>query len=244
MNINKINCPVNTVFTGQKIKNTNSQKSNMAQPADSVCFKGKTESVKTLMEKYSFKYLANINEMQEGFANLYKAVIKDKKIKTTPVFSVIDILYQRYGFRGFLHQLWKPNPGLEVKSIIEMTKENSVLSLAEKNNEPVFSLVNHGPYGFFNYLNENYDAKRHMSLVFSHPEVKDSKAEFFMDKSGELTFVNATRAIRYYNTTGTPKTETIKGDRVEITHYNEDGSEAFFKNLFFGGTQGADDLVL
>lgn len=245
MNINKIDGSANsTVFTGKRINLSPKPKSKLTQIFDSVFVSKKTESFTSMMKKYSNHQFANVSEMQEGFANLFNAVEHDKKIKKAPAFSAVNTLFQKGGFLGLLYELWKPNPGEKVKRLVESTKDNSGLVLASKDDKPVLSLINHGPYGFFNYINENYDAKRHMTLSFNNPESANSKVEFFMDKSGQLTFVNETRAVRYYKTTGTPKTETIKGDRVEIIHYNEDGSKAFFKNLFFGGTQGPDDLVI
>lgn len=242
--INQYSIAVNSAKPNSVISNHSMPVMSFPQEKDMLSFKGSTDSFKTLMEKYSYRNFADVSEMQEAFTKLFETVKTDNTIKKTPAFGLIDNLYKKSGFRGLLYELWKAHPGKEVKEIIELTKEDYILELAKIDDKNVFSLANSGPYGFFNFIRENYDAKREMSLIFRDPKAERSRADFLIDKAGSFMFINTHTAMRYHNSTGTPKTETRLGDPIEIIHYNEDGSKAFFKNWFFGGVKGPEDLVI
>lgn len=212
--------------------------------SDRVSFSGvKPGAYEVLINKYVSNEFKNTSELAQGFEKLFSSIKNNNKIKKLPGFDFIENLYKQNGFRGMLHELWKANPSPEVKKAALVTFNNPI-TLAAKNGKPVMQLENVGPHGFWNYMKENHDAKRCFQIRFLTTDAKPKKAGFCIDKGGEYTFLNETSCIRYFNSTGTPKTRTILRSPREIIHYNEDGSRNFFKNLFFGGTEGADDLIV
>ena len=192
--------------------------------------------------KMSERNFDNVSKLKEGFHELLNLVTKDTEIKKTDNFQIIKTAYEKDGLRELLRNLWLHNSDNPVGKFSNKLLEepNETLVLATKNEKPVLTIKNWGPFKLWDALSDNRKCPRDVRIQFTDKN-KTMATEFTLDKKGNyVTHHSANEQYifsSYYESTGLKKQETIHPSigHPETTYYNEDGSKAFFKNWFYGG---------
>ncbi len=199
--------------------------------ADSVSFCGYSKVLSTVASSM----YKNDTEVENAFAKLFKSLKEDKTIsKIFPKFDAMDEIYENGGFRGLLNEIWKTNPQEITKNLLKGSETDNVV-LASKGEKPVLELVNWGKFGF------SQNNPNNVMISFSDGKSRNV-VEFCLNKKGDCTISQqngeAMHYTEYYQSTGNRKFQTYQFSDCmpERTFFNKDGSKAFWKNFFRGGT--------
>ena len=215
-------------------KTNYNKKKNSSSIGDSVSFSGFNTIIKDAAS-HTFK---TDKEVEEVFINIMDSIIKDKDIIKKAGFEQIQKIYQKSGFRGLLHELWIPNPNVEIKNLREQASDKLV-TLALKDDRPVVKLFNMGKQGFWNLLFNRQNATYDSKLIFNIPQAS-SYLEFGLNKTGRITLYQKSenRALHneFHRNTGNIAHRLLLGcGNPEATYYTKSGIEGGLNNHVFGG---------
>lgn len=225
--------------TNYSISN-NKKVSSYQTSADKVSF-GNSLYKSTLKAAVNTTFLKD-TDVEKTFNKLFNIIKEDNHFQKLEHFDFLSDLHKKEGLRGMMRELWTENPKPEVRSFLNKISDDFV-PLAKQDGVTVLEIFNMGPQGFWNFMRENKNAKRNVELIFSSPNFKDGS--FFslrLNKQGGYVLSQkddlSSIVTDFYTTTGkrASSVDSSVGGRPDVTYYNEDGSEAFFKNWFFGGT--------
>jgi len=195
-------------------------------------FCGYKESLAKIVSEKS----QNAEGIRKGFTELLGEVRIDKTIEKTEDFNIVQKLFHEIGLKETLETLGSPFSTGAIRKIARKAEEESVIVLAQKDGEPVVTLVDEGPYGFFNSLFGRKNKQRQVSLNF---EDNGLMKGFSLGKKGNYE-IHSTDGDIYtftqYHPTGYREKEVVHGYGFpDTTYYNPDGTENLPKTVHLGG---------
>ena len=178
--------------------------------------------------------IKNESEAENIFRTLWNELLKENNLLKNNSFNILKEIFDKNGFRGLLHELWKANPKEEVAKLLKDTEENCE-NLVTQNGEPLMTLYNFGKYGFWGRKTSPNDIR----LVF-YADNQHEMIDFHLSKKGNLKTSQSNgknlEDNEFYMTTGTLKEKYVSSaSGQQRTHYNEDGSMPIIKNIVLDG---------
>ncbi len=174
------------------------------------------------------------SEAETLFRKIWTSLMEEANTSKKNSFSVLKEVFDKNGFRGLLHELWKANPKEDVAKILKNTEEDCE-NIVTRESEPLMTIYNFGKYGFWGRKTAPNDVK----LVF-YSNNQHEMIDFSLSKKGNLKTSQSNQINiidnEFYMTTGTLKERSVSGlSGTERTHYNEDGSMPVIKNMILNG---------
>lgn len=228
--------PKTNVVTLQK----KSLKRDVASLRDTVYFQGKTSAYNEILGEIVNRTFLNDIDIEKTFSKLLNTISTNDKITKLKEFYFIEKLEREKGFRGMMRELNSANPKSEARKFLNIMSTNN--TLAEQDNKPVLQLFDCGPQGFINCITDNPNSQRKVELMFMIPSDKPLSASVNLNSKGEYCLNQSRDCLNlytcFYSSTGNRRFTILQsaGGEPDKTYFNKDGSKAFFKNWFFGGT--------
>ena len=207
--------------------------------ADTVSF-GNSGYQKALKEAVNTTFLRDI-DVERAINKIFKSLNDDTTITKLKSFDFISDTYQKKGLRGLLRELWTPNPQPETKAFLHSIS-NEVAPLVNKTNDSIIDIYNYGPQGFWDCIRQKENSKRTVELIFSSADKDGLGLTVKLNNKGGLAVSQYRKDkmvfTEYHPSTGNHACEIVnpKYTPPYTTYYNKNGTKAFFKNLFYGGT--------
>ena len=178
----------------------------------------------------------NIDSVRKDFVELLGEVRIDDSIEKTEYFNIVQKLFHEVGLKETLETLGSPFSTGALRKLSVRARKDNVVVLATKNGEPVVSLVDEGPYGFFNCLFGRKNKQNQITLSFQDDGLMKG---FSLGKKGNYE-THSTEGNSYvftqYHPTGYKEKEIASGYGFpDTTYYNPDGSENLPKTAHLGG---------
>ncbi len=193
-----------------------------------------------LMETFSSTNYLKENKLEDAFGKLFSELVSSNDILKKADFLEIENIYQKSGFRGLMHELWIASPQQSLKKLIEKAEGESV-TLASKDDKPVFEIINMGKQGFWNTLFNRKYAPRDTKLIFTTPDEK-FLMEFGLDENGACQIcqkrIGETVYTTFHHSTGNRKILAIHPHGIgnsETYYFKPNGASDFLKNYIQGG---------
>ena len=235
MNISTITSPKTNICTSQYHKQQNNKANlNATIKSDNIQFKG----FNNILQKNIKTEIKRVPELKKVFGELFEAVENNNNIVKTEHYKTMKQMIKDEGFFRTLVNLCVQDPKNEIKTLVTLAEEKPLV-LAKQNEKPVFILDFAQTYKLSDNYENRVNAKKQMVFTFRNEEQTreisfclDKNANFILDQANE----NFSRRTCYrYNGNREKVIEQLVGGNQCRTFYNENGTESFWKNLFFGG---------
>lgn len=225
----------NIIFHKKQILNQN--KACIHTPnltKDSTHFKG----LNTVLQKGIKTEVKRVPELKKVFGDLFEAVENNNNITKTEHYKTMTQMIKDEGFFRTLVNLCAQDPQNEIKTLVTLAEEKPLI-LAKQNEKPVFILDFAQTYKLSDNYENRVNAKKQMVISFRN-EDQTKEISFCLDKNSNFildqTDTDFSRRTNFrYNGNREKVVEQLTGGNQCRTFYNENGSESFWKNLFFGG---------
>lgn len=234
--------PINVVLpkTNVGTLQKRSSKRDVVTFRDTVHFQGKTSAYNEILGEVVNRSFLNDIDIEKTFSKLLNTISTNDNITKLKEFYFIEKLEKEKGFRGMMRELNSADPKSEARKFLNIMSKNN--TLAKQDDKPVLQVLDWGPRGFVNYMTDNPNSPRKVELMFMIPENKPLSASVNLNSKGEYCLNQSRDCLNvytcFYSSTGNRRFTILQsiGGEPDKTYFNKDGSMAFFKNWFFGGT--------